>query len=192
MRRQSEGRSGERDECVVRLWQGYVSGEFHAYLPGSDAPFLSSPPFRTWRPPWQARVPIDESPAAPAAFAALEDELAQEGWRSDGKAGTIARRVFVREATDGDAVNGFDPASMPDELLVRALDSVAGDDGATAAQVGRALFGDEASAVDRLPQRVGSRLRALQLQGKVDRFETRGVKRWFPRAPLDSDDDASV
>jgi hypothetical protein len=186
------GRSERRDECVVRLWQGYVNGEFQAYLPDSMVPFLSSPQFRTWRPPWQPRVALEESPAAAAAFAALEDELVQDGWRRNGESGTIARRVFVREAAGGEAADDLDPASMPEELFLRALDSVAGEHGATAAQVGRALFGEEADSVSRLPQRVGSRLRALQLQGKVDRIESRGVKRWFPRAPLGGDDDAAV
>ncbi|HEY7397194.1 MAG TPA: hypothetical protein VH538_02740 [Gaiellaceae bacterium] len=187
MRREFEGRSGGHDECVVRFWQGYVTGEFQAYLPGSAVPFLSSAPFRTWRPPWQARVTLDESPAAAAAFAALTDELVHDGWRPFGADGAFAPRVFVRDADEVGDVNGYDPASMPEELFLRALDSVAGEEGATAAQVGRALYGDEAASVRRLPQRVGSRLRALQLQGKVDRYEAGGVKRWFPRPPDDDD-----
>lgn len=181
VRRESEGRSDSHDECVVRFWQGYVSGEFQAYLPGSELPFRCSPQFRTWRPPWRPRLAGHESPAAADAFAALADELARDGWRPASTPGPLVRCLFVRDlAEEPDAVHGADPASLPEELFLRALDSVAGEQGATAAQVGRALYGEEAAEVERLPQRVGSRLRALQLQGKVDRRERGGVRRWFP------------
>ena len=41
---------------------------------------------------------------------------------------------------------------------------------------------DDALSVRQLPQRIGARLRRLQLQGKVERRETDGVNRWLPTA----------
>jgi len=179
-----ESRSqGERgDECVVALWQGYVTGQFLVFHGGDPQPFLSSRPFRTWRPPWQPRMVLEELPAATAAFQELAVELFARGFRTAEGSDAFDGCVFVRVQPETATMRDVRPASIAEPFLLRALDQIAGESGATAAEVGRALYGDDAPSVQQLPQRIGSRLRRLQLQGKVDRRETNGVNRWFPTA----------
>jgi hypothetical protein len=184
---QYESRSqGERGEdCVVVLWQGYVTGQFLARRADSSEPFLSSHPFRTWRPPWQPKVVLEELPAAIAAFQEIVVELRAVGWRSNGSDG-FDGCVFHRAEPEPIATN-VRPDSIAEPFLLRALDQVAGENGATAAEVGRALYGEDAPAVRQLPQRIGTRLRRLQLQGKVERRETDGVNRWLPTEAIEKD-----
>ena len=179
-----ESRSqGERgDECVVALWRGYVTAQFVAFRDGSIEPFLSSQPFRTWRPPWQPKVVLEELPDAVAAFQALAVELFAYGYRSAEGSDAFEGCRFVRSEPDTVSLRGVRPDSIAEPFLLRALDEVAGESGATAAEVGRALYGDDALSVRQLPQRIGARLRRLQLQGKVERRETDGVNRWLPTA----------
>jgi hypothetical protein len=172
-----------RDDCLVRFWQGYVTGQFQAFRSTGQEPLLCSPSFRTWRPPWRPKVALEESPAAIAAFQALASELARRGWRADGRSDTLQERVFVRDRPGAAPMGQGGPATIAEPFVLRALNEVAGEEGATAAEVGRALYGDEASSVPQLPQRIGTRLRRLQLQGKVDRRETNGVNHWFPTSP---------
>jgi hypothetical protein len=180
-----ESRNGQvsRDECFVRFWQGYVTGQFQAYRSTDPEPFLCSRTFRTWRPPWQPKVEPENSEAAVAAFRALAAELTRRGWHADASSETFEEQVFVRDRAVAGPLGAGGPASIAEPFVLRALRQVAGEEGATAAEVGRALYGEEASSVPQLPQRVGTRLRRLQLQGKVDRRETNGVNHWFPTSP---------
>jgi hypothetical protein len=183
---ETNGQGDGRDECVVVLWKGYVSGQFQAYGPQGAEPFLCSRPFRMWRAPWQPKLPLEESPDASAAFQSIAVELSRRGWRSAGAADISDRRVFVRPPepeVEAAAQTIVGPANIAEPFLLRALTQAAGEDGATAAEVGRALYGDDAPMVRRLPQRIGTRLRQLQLQGKVDRNETNGVSRWYATSP---------
>jgi hypothetical protein len=181
---QQEAGRGDRDagsdECLVRLWRGYMTGEFQAFRPPSVEPFLCSPSFRVWHPPWRPKVRIEQDPAATAALQALTAELARRGWRSAGGSDSLWERIFVRDLPSQKPPKELGPAGLAETLLLRVLDLVAGEDGATAAEVGQALYGDEAASVPQLPQRIGARLRRLQLEGKVDRREQNGVSRWFP------------
>ncbi len=183
MHRESRNGQGSRDDCLVRFWQGYVTGQFQAYRSTEPEPFLCSRSFRTWRPPWQPKVELEDSQAAVAAFQALAAELARRGWHAEAGSEAFAERVFVRDRAGAGPMGTGGPASIAEPFVLRALRQVAGEEGATAAEVGRALYGDEASSVPQLPQRVGTRLRRLQLQGKVDRRETNGVNHWFPTSP---------
>lgn len=179
MQREGRGRAETPNECVVVLWRGYVTGQYQAYDPRGDEPFLCSPTFRTWRPPWQPRLPIEDSPAAAAALRSLANELSRRGWRSEGGA-TSARRVFVRGSRQGAAPKRIDPARIAEPFVLRALAQIAGENGATAAEVGRALYGEDAAVVRGLPQQVGRRLAKLQLRGEVVRRDVHGVTRWSP------------
>ena len=185
MHRETESQVEKFDECVVLFWQGYVTGQFQAYYSRGGEPFLCSRPFRTWRPPWQPKLPLEESPAAVTALRDLTAALAGRGWHGDGRPDAAERRVFVRPP-EGEVgrLRDLSPTRIAEPFLLRALNQVAGETGgATAAEVGRALYGDDASLVRQLPQRIGGRLRRLQLQGKVDRYEANGVSHWFPTSP---------
>ena len=175
------------DQCVVALWQGYVTAQFLVFRGNGTEPFLSSHPFRTWRPPWQPKMVLEELPAAMAAFQELAVELFAHGFRTAEGSDAFDGCVFVRPQPDAVTLRGVRPASIAEPFLLRALDQIAGEGGATAAEVGRDLSGDDAPSVRQLPQRIGSRLRRLQLQGKVDRRETNGVNRWFPISPARKD-----
>lgn len=184
MHRETKSQVDRTDEVVVVLWKGYVTGQFYAFRAPGVEPFLCSRPFRTWRPPWQPKVPLEESPLAAAALEELTAELSRRGWYADGVAGALQRRVFVQPPeVEKASLTDVGPARIAEPFLLRALDQVAGESGATAAEVGRALYGDDAPSVRQLPQRIGSRLRRLQLQGKVDRYESNGVSRWFRTSP---------
>jgi hypothetical protein len=177
---------------VVVLWQGYVTGQYQAYDPAANEPFLSSPPFRTWRPPWAPNVPLEDSPAAAAAFRSLANELSRRGWRRHDSA-TVdpGRSVFVRPAKGSPPgrKKRIDPARIADPFVLRALAQAAGAEGATAAEVGEALYGDESVSVRGLPQQMGRRLARLEAEGKVSRRAAGGVTRWAP-ASLDRGDDS--
>jgi hypothetical protein len=181
--RESRNEHENRDDCFVRFWQGYVTGQFQAYRSTDSEPFLCSPSFRTWRPPWQPRLAPEESQAAVAAFQGLAAELERRGWRADAASEVFDDRVFVRDRRGAGRMAAAGPARIAEPFVLRALRQVAGEQGATAAEVGRALYGDEASTVPQLPQRIGIRLRRLQLQGKVDRREANGINHWFPTSP---------
>jgi hypothetical protein len=184
VQRETKSQADRPDEVVVVLWKGYVTGQFQAVRGSGVEPFLCSRPFRTWRPPWQPKLSLDESPAAAAALQELTAELSRRGWHADGVSDASQRRVFVQlPEVEKAQLADVGPARIAEPFLLRALDQVAGEGGATAAEVGRALYGDDASSVRQLPQRIGSRLRRLQLQGKVDRYEANGVSRWFRTSP---------
>jgi hypothetical protein len=178
MRRTSEEQRGKPEECVVRLWQGYVFAQFHACFPGAEEPFLISPSFRTWHPPWRPEARPDDAQAAAEAFDALRGELVRQGWKDAGD-DSSDEHVFLRGRAAASRIPPVAPASIAEHALLRALDQVAGENGATAAELGRALYGDRAPTVQYLPQRLGSRLRSLQQQGKVARHETNGHSHWF-------------
>jgi hypothetical protein len=178
MRREIDQHAREHDECRVRFWQGYVTGQFYVRDP-LDGAVVASPAFRTWRPPWHPRVRLDDSPEAARAFEALGRELTRLGWMPARRSGALTERVFVRNGNSpGPEPAPLDPTDIAEQLLLRALEEVAGENGATAAALGRALYGDAASSVDHLPQRLGARLRRLQLQGKVARHHANGASHW--------------
>jgi hypothetical protein len=176
MRREIDQHAQEFDECRVRFWQGYVTGQFYVRDP-RDGAVVASPAFRTWRPPWHPRVRLDDSPEAAQAFDALRGELTRLGWTPAPRSGSWTDRVFVRNGSSPKP-EPPDPTEIAEQLLLRALDEVAGENGATAAELGRALYGEEAASVDHLPQRLGARLRRLQLQGKVARRRANGASHW--------------
>ena len=187
MGRELESRAEGHDALFVRFWQGYVTGQFQAFRPASAEPFLCSSPFRTWTPPWRSKVAPTGSPAAQAALEALAAELDRLGWRpADGQPGQ-AGHVYVRRERRAAALRAVDPPAVPDTVLLSALNRAARERGATSAEVGRALYGDDASSVHQLPQRIGTRLRTLEQQGMVRRRSSGGVNRWFPMAPDPSD-----
>jgi hypothetical protein len=183
-----ESRDEGHDACFVRFWQGYVTGQFQAFRSDSAEPFLCSSPFRTWTPPWRPRVAPTGSPAAQAALEALATELDRLGWRRAGGQVGQAGHVYVRRERRAAALRAVVPPAVPDSALLSALNRAARERAATSAEVGRALYGDDASSVNQLPQRIGTRLRTLEQQGKVGRRSSRGVNRWFPMAPDPTDD----
>ena len=66
-------------QCSIALWRGYATAQF--YVRGPDGCVLSlSPAFRTWRPPWQPRVPMREDPRAQSALEELKSDLRARGW----------------------------------------------------------------------------------------------------------------
>lgn len=188
MGREFESRAEGHDTCFVRFWQGYVTGQFQAFLPDRAEPFLCSSPFRTWTPPWRSRATPTGSPAAQAALAALAAELERRGWRPADEQVGQAGHLYVRRGRRAAALRAAAPPAVPDTALLSALDRVAGERGATSAEVGRALYGDDAASVHQLPQRIGTRLRTLEQEGKVGRRSSGGVNRWFPIARDPSDD----
>jgi hypothetical protein len=185
--RKFESRAEGHDACLVTFWQGYVTGQFQAFRPDSAEPFLCSSSFRTWAPPWRPKVEPTRSPAARVAFEALAAELDRRGWRPAGGRGEQAGYLFVRREQRAAALRTVAPPEVPDTVLLSALDRAAGERGATSAEVGRALYGDDAPSVDHLPQRIGTRLRTLEQQGQVGRRSSGGVNRWFSMAPDPSD-----
>lgn len=171
----------DRPECRVGFWQGYVMGQFYAYASDPGAAIRCSPMFRTWT-LRRGRIAVGELPAARAALAELVDDLVRAGWRVVGPAmagyeGAPAGRRAVAVSPGSPKPSAL--AAITEEALLGALDRLGGGSGATAAEVGRELLGERASTVRNLPQRVGTKLRSLQLQGKVERREHEGVCRWF-------------
>jgi hypothetical protein len=142
--------------CGISYRQGYLTGRYYAHDFLGRTLRLSAP-FRTWT--WRhGNVARHEDEAARAALRALIGELHALGWR-----------VLEREAE-----------AITEETVFRALSRISGDDGATAAEVGRAVLGYEAGLVQHLPLRVGAELRLLKLHGKVERRQTSGSPKWFP------------
>jgi hypothetical protein len=181
MRRDSDQHAQDSDRCRVSLWQGYVTGQFYVRDP-RDGTVVVSPAFKTWRPPWQPKRRPDDSPEAAAAFAALGQELTRLGWHPVSPTVAWKERVFVRNGSEPEPAaeaEPVDPTDIAEQSLLRALDELAGEKGATAAELGRALYGDAAASVTQLPQRLGSRLRRLQLQGKVARHQANGANQWL-------------
>ena len=158
MRRELDNHPIQAPLCGISYRQGYRTGRYYAHdLLGRTLRW--SAPFRTWT--WRhGNVAPDEDDAARAALRALVCELHALGWH----------------------VVGHDAEPITKETVLRALSRISGDDGATAAEVGREVLGDEASLVQHLPLRVGAELRRLKLQGKVERRENSGSPRWFPTA----------
>jgi hypothetical protein len=158
MRRELDNHLIEGPLCGISYRQGYLTGRYfaHDFL---GRTLRRSAPFRTWT--WRhGNVAPHEDEAARAALRALIRELHAFGWR-----------VVTREAEP-----------ITEETVLRALSRISGDDGATAAEVGRAVLGYEAGLVQHLPLRVGAELRRLKLHGKVERRENSGSPRWFPTA----------
>jgi len=181
MRRDANGHGGSAAECRVKLWRGYVSGQFYASRSGSDEAFLCSAPFRIWRPPWQPKQRLEESAEAVAALQWVVAELHRRGW-TETESNGWAERTFSRAEEPGPP-SPADPANIGEQWLLRALDRTAGEDGATAAELCRALYGDNAPAARNLPLHIGNRLRTLQRQGKVVRRQREGVNRWYVADP---------
>jgi hypothetical protein len=185
VRRESDTQWGNRRECRVRLWRGYVTAQFYVSETDSgDRAVLCSPLFRTWRPPWRpkADTAVEESPEAVAALETLTLELVRGGWRCNDASATWDAQVFTR-APDEAPVTVTDAACVGEGSLLRALEQAGNGHGATAAELGRALFGDEAAAARQLPLALGNRLRSLQLKGKVARHQEGGVNRWSVASP---------
>jgi hypothetical protein len=67
-------------QCSIALWRGYIAARFYARPRGRDEALGLSEAFRTWRLPWEERVPIQEDTHALAALGALESELLARGW----------------------------------------------------------------------------------------------------------------
>lgn len=181
MRRESDTQLGKTRECRVRLWRGYVTAQFYVSERGSDGALLCSPLFRTWRPPW-SRDPVLESAESVAAFETLTLELVRGGWRCKNPSAAWDEQVFTFPLDAAPAAT-TDAASIGESSLLRALDQAGNGHGATAAELGRALFGDEAGSAHQLPLALGNRLRSLQLKGKVARHREGGVNRWSVTAP---------
>lgn len=175
MRRESD-RVNTR-ECHVRLWRGYVTAQYYVAETGNDLALHRSPLFRTWRPPWQERVPPDGSPEAVAAFETLTLELVRHGWRCADASLPRDEQVFTLQP-DAAHATITDAARIGEGSLLRALDQAGNGHGATAAELGRTLFGDDADTSRQLPLALGNRLRSLQLKGKVARHRENGVNRW--------------
>jgi hypothetical protein len=141
--------------CRISYWQGYVTGRYHAH-DGAGKTFLCSASFRTWK--WRhGNAAAQERDAARAALEDLVRRLGALGWR-------IAER---------------DPEPINRDTVLSALGRIGAGEGATAAEVGREVLGEEAPLVQHLPLRVGAELRRLQLQGKVERHQNGGPPRWF-------------
>ena len=125
---------------------------------------------------------MSELPAARAALAELVDDLVQSGWRVVGPAlaryeGAPAEPAAVPVSAESPGPSAI--SAITEEALLGALDRLGGNGGATAAEVGRELLGERAATIRNLPQRIGTKLRSLQLQGKVERHTKAGVCRWF-------------
>ena len=182
MRRESDTQWGNTRECRVRLWRGYVAAQFYVSEQGSDEALLCSPLFRTWRPPWQRKPVLEESPEAVTAFETLTLELVRGGWRCKDSSAAWDQQVF-RYPLDAAPAPITDAASIGEGSLLRALGQASNGHGATAAELGRVIFGDEADSARQLPLALGNRLRSLQLKGKVVRHREDGVNRWSVTAP---------
>jgi hypothetical protein len=164
MRREYDIHRIDAPLCRISYWQGYVTGRYYAYDGDAGKPFLSSASFRTWTFTY-GNVDPDGCEAARPAFEALVRELHARGWR-------VADSDLAVEPPR-------EPEEISKETVLSALSRISGDDGATAAEVGREVLGEEASLVEHLPLRVGAELRRLQLQGKVERRENGGSPKWF-------------
>jgi hypothetical protein len=168
---------GDQPECRVGFWQGYVMGQFYAIEPDAATPFRLSPLFRTWT-LRGGNIPVDELPGARAVLADFVNDLVDSGWR------VVGTPIVGYAAGPTDAAAGPPPpekrrlVAITEEALMDAVDRLGGRDGATAAQVGQELLGEEASTVRNLPQRVGTKLRHLHLQGKVERRQKEGKFLW--------------
>jgi hypothetical protein len=183
MRREEglQSEAADRPECRVGFWQGYVMGQFYAYVSDPGAAIHRSPMFRTWT-LRRGKAPATEQPAARAALAGLLDDLVESGWRVVGPStagydGAPAGPAAVPESNESPKPSAI--AAITEDALLEALDRLGGASGATAAEVGRELLGERAATIRNLPQRIGTKLRSLQLQGKVERHTTAGVCRWF-------------
>lgn len=176
MRREVNPRLIEQPLCRISYWQGYVTGQYYACEVGVSRPLSCSATFRTWT-LRRGNADPHSLPVAKAALKRLAAELDAGGWRvlgHDGATDVPAAEVeaVVVPVRDADALN--------DEAILGALTRVGHDGGATAAEVGRALLGDEATDVGHMPQRVAAKLRRLQIQGKVERRANGRTASWFP------------
>lgn len=155
MRRERDTYLSDPPLCQVSYWQGYVTGRYYA-CDGTGTTFLCSAAFRTWK--WRhANAAAQESETARAALEELLRRLGALGWR----------------------IAGRDPEPINRDTVLSALGRISGAQGATAAEVGREVLGEEAPLVEHVPLRVGAELRRLQLQGKVERHQNGGPPRWF-------------
>lgn len=160
MRREHHDSRFDAPLCRISYWQGYVTGRYYAHNGDMRRALLCSRAFRTWT--WRkGNVAPPGGEAGRTALEALIGELHAQGWR-------VAEAPIRRDA---------EPISK--ETVLRALSRIGDEEGATAAEVGREVLGEEARLVQHLPLRVGAELRRLQLEGKVERRENGGSPRWF-------------
>jgi len=173
MRRGHDNQPSDHRPCRISYWQGYVSGGYYAHDGDPSAPILCSVSFRTWT--WRhGNVAPHGGEAARAALESLVRELQARGWRvADADLEIYGMTLSAMTRT---------PEAISRETVLSALRRISGDDGATAAEVGREVLGDEARLVEHLPLRVGAELRRLQLQGKVERRENDRPPKWFVTA----------
>lgn len=126
MRRERDTYLSDPRLCRVSYWQGYVTGRYYAH-DGAQT-FLCSRSFRTWT--WrQGNAAGRESEAARAAFVELVRRLGALGWQ----------------------IAGRDPEPINRDTVLSALGRISGDEGATAAEVGREVLGEEAPLVQHVP-----------------------------------------
>jgi hypothetical protein len=178
MRREQLNQGHDPHECRIAFWQGYVMGQFYAYRPGAPEPIRLSPMFRTWA-LRRGTIPPHDLPTARAALKKLVADLDHRGWRVVGS--DVREYDAAPASVVAAAISPENPeaAAMTEEALLEALNRLGGGSGATAAQLGQELLGERAPTVRNLPQRVGSKLRSLRLQGKVERRKNDGVYHWF-------------
>lgn len=172
MRREQDTHHFDAPLCRISYWQGYVSGRYYANDGDAGKAIACSAPIRTWT--WRhGNIAPHGGAAATAALHALARDLHALGWEvldSD-------IEVYAARGDEAPVVRG--PEAISRETVLSALSRVSGDDGATAAEVGREVLGPEAPNVRHLPLRVGAELRRLQLQGMVERRENGGSPKWF-------------
>jgi len=174
MRREAADHPVDARSCRISYWQGYVSGQYYAHEADGANAILSSPSFRTWR--WRrGNEGAHTLPAASAALQELVRELDARG-----------RPVVASDVERFWRMNP--PKLLSEEALLGALARIGGDEGATAAELGREVLGDEARVVQQVPLRTGAKLRHLQLQGKVKRCENGGTAKWFLTEPVELDE----
>jgi len=161
LRREDDNHRIDAPVCRISYWQGYATGRYYAYSGDRGRALLSSASFRTWT--WRhGNVAHDGCEGARAARETLVRELHARGWR-----------------VEGEEPHKPEPEPITRETVLRALSRISGEGGATAAEVGTEVVGEEAFLVQHLPLLVGGELRRLQLQGKVERRVNGGPPRWF-------------
>jgi hypothetical protein len=169
-------------DCRISYWQGYVTGRYYAYDWGARGVVLCSGSFRTWR-LRHGNVEPHVMPAAQAALEQLLIELSSLGWHVVGSDVPTCPPAANGSDASLPASATPDRSAISEEEILGALLRISNGSGATAAEVGRELLGDDATGVRHLPQRIGTKLRHLQLQGKVERHENGSAAKWSPVTP---------
>lgn len=169
MRRENNNLPADAAVCRIFYWQGYVTGQYYAQDRQTRSVLGCSARFRTWS--WQHGNRLPETRTeANAALTELLEELRNRGWRVAGF------------DVDGHAAQGAEQTLITEEAILRALNRIGGDGGATAAELGLEIVGSEVPVDRHLPQRVAAKLRRLQVQGKVERRQNGRGARWFSLA----------